>query len=564
MLGTATLNSSQCDECLVIQNGVESLAMTVKRTSLSLLVTLTTALAALVSSLLTEVSAADRPNILFCIADDWGLHAGCYGTPWINTPAFDRVARDGMLFSRAYTPNAKCAPSRACLLTGRNSWQLKEAANHIPYFPTEFKGWAEALVDNGWNVGHTQKGWGPGEARDTNGKPRQMTGTAFNKRQVKTPPTTAISRNDYSGNFKDFLEQTSADQPWCFWYGALEPHRDYEFGSGIKATGRKLSDVDHVPSFWPDTEEIRTDLLDYAFEVEHFDRQLGLMLEELEERSLLDNTLVIVTSDHGPPFPRSKGNVYEIANHVPLAIMWKNGIPKTGRKIQDFVSFTDIAPTLLEIAGISPEQSGMAEITGRSLVNLMQSADEGMIDDARNYVLLGKERTDVGRPHDWGYPTRGIIKDHWLYIRNFEPSRWPAGNPETGYMDCDAGITKTAILRNHRRDAADPFWQLCFGLRPKEELYDLESDPDCVNNLAAQSTSESQRRALENFLTARLTEQQDPRMSDKGIVFDQYPHASKGHVGFYERFTAGEPVKAGWIDPDDIEPSATADQEPPN
>jgi len=531
--------------------------------SLGRLVMLMAMLTTFLCGLPAELSAADRPNILFCIADDWGLHAGCYGTPWINTPAFDRVAQDGLLFARAYTPNAKCAPSRACLLTGRNSWQLKEAANHICYFPAEFKGWAEALVDNGWNVGHTQKGWGPGDARDANGRPRQMTGTPFNKRQVKTPPTTAISRNDYAGNFHDFLEQTSADQPWCFWYGALEPHREYEFGSGIRSTGRKPDDIDHVPAFWPDTEEVRTDLLDYAFEVEHFDRQLGLMLDELEKRNLLDNTLVVVTSDHGPPFPRSKGNVYEMANHVPLAIMWKNGIPKSGRTIQDFVSFTDIAPTLLEVARISPDQSGMAEITGRSLGNIMQSLDDGLIESSRDHVLLGKERTDIGRPQDWGYPTRAIIKDNWLYIRNFEPSRWPAGNPETGYLDCDAGMTKTVILKNHRMDSADPFWHLCFGLRPAEELYHLETDPDCVNNLAGQPNSEPQRSALDDFLKARLAEQKDPRMSENGAIFDQYPHASRGHAGFYERFMAGEPLKAGWIDPTDIEPPAKAGKGPP-
>ena len=100
-------------------------------------------------------TAATPPNILFVIADDWGPHAGAYGTPWVKTPAFDRVARDGILFQNAYTPNAKCAPSRAAILTGRNSWQLKEAANHLCFFPVEFKGWGEALAENGWTVGHT-------------------------------------------------------------------------------------------------------------------------------------------------------------------------------------------------------------------------------------------------------------------------------------------------------------------------------------------------------------------------------------------------------------------------
>src|SRR6187399_1984604 len=133
-----------------------------------------------------SASAAETkgPNILLAIADDWGFgHASAYGCQWTKTPGFDRVAREGLLFTHAYTPNAKCAPSRACLLTGRNSWQLKEAANHICYFPLEFKGWGEALAEHGWFVGHTMKGWGPGVANSPDGKLRLMTGKPFNARK---------------------------------------------------------------------------------------------------------------------------------------------------------------------------------------------------------------------------------------------------------------------------------------------------------------------------------------------------------------------------------------------
>ena len=170
--------------------------------------------------------AAGRPNILLAIADDWSYgHAGAYGAKWVKTPAFDRIARSGLLFTRAYTPNAKCAPSRAIILTGRNSWQLKEAANHIPYFPAEFKGWGEALAENGWFVGHTTKGWGPGVAKDAAGRPRQMTGRAFNDRKA-APPASGIGPSDYAANFEDFLAAAPAGKPWAFWYGAIEPHRE--------------------------------------------------------------------------------------------------------------------------------------------------------------------------------------------------------------------------------------------------------------------------------------------------------------------------------------------------
>ena len=225
--------------------------------------------------------AAERPpNILFAIADDWGAHASAYGTKWVKTPHFDRVAKDGLLFTRAFTPNAKCAPSRACILTGRNSWQLKDAANHICYFPPEFKGWGEALAEHGWTVGHTTKGWGPGVATNALGQPRQMTGKAFNARKAP-PPTTGILNTDYAANFTDFLDTTTKEQPWCFWYGAVEPHRNYEFGSGVAKGGKKLSDIDRVPAYWPDNDLIRRDMLDYAIEVEAYDAQVGSLIAAL-------------------------------------------------------------------------------------------------------------------------------------------------------------------------------------------------------------------------------------------------------------------------------------------
>lgn len=505
------------------------------------------------SILCAAVCAADAPpNILFAIADDWSPHAGAYGTPWVKTPAFDRVAKEGVLFLRAYTPNAKCAPSRACLLTGRNSWQLKEAANHICYFPPEFKGWAEALAEHGWFVGHTMKGWGPGVAKDASGKPRLMTGIAFNEKKVE-PATSGISNNDYAGNFSAFLDAAPSGKPWCFWYGAIEPHRGYEFGSGVAKGGKKLSDVDRVPGFWPDNETVRNDILDYGFEVEHFDRHLGRMLADLEKRGLLANTLVIVTSDHGMPFPRGKGNAGELPNHVPLAAMWHAGIAKPGRSVSDFVSFVDIAPTLVEVAGLKWSETGMASSPGRSLVEIFRSGTSGVTDPTRDHVLIGKERTDIGRPHDWGYPIRGIIKGDAVYLENFEPTRWPAGNPETGYLDCDGGATKSFVLEAHRADASDRHWALCFGLRAGVEFYDLRSDRDCLNNLALLPQSTSAQSELREQMVAELRAQGDPRVDGKGDIFDEYPHANQGHVGFYERFMAGEKLRTDWVNPTDFE-----------
>jgi N-sulfoglucosamine sulfohydrolase len=494
-----------------------------------------------------------RPNILFAIADDWSVHAGVYGTPWVKTPAFDRVAREGLLFRNAYTPMAKCAPSRAIVLTGRHLWQNEQAGNHMAHFPAKLKSWPEVLMERGWHVGITGKGWGPGIANDADGNPRRITGVPYNRHKA-TPPARAISNNDYAANFAEFLDAAPQDAPWCFWYGATEPHRGYEFQVGVNKGGKRLEDIDRVPAYWPDHEIVRHDMLDYAFEVEHVDNHLARMIAELEQRGLLNDTLIIVTSDHGMPFPRVKGYAYHDSNHVPLALRWPGGVNAPGRVIDDFVDFTDIAPTILDLAGIAAGSSGMQPITGRSWREILESDQAGRIVPERDHVLIGKERTDVGRPHDWGYPIRGIVTATDLYLRNYEPTRWPAGNPETGYLDTDGSPTKSLILERGRQDRADRFWQLNFGMRPVEELYDLTADADCVQNLAADPAYAERVRMLRARMEAALRSQDDPRMFGLGHVFDEYKPT--GGAGFYERFHRGEKPPAGWVNETDFEKQA--------
>ena len=493
------------------------------------------------------------PNILFCVAEDVSYpHMSAYGCSWINTPGFDRVAKEGVLFSNAYTPNAKCAPSRACILTGRNPWQLEEACNHMCFFPAKFKTYAETLTEHGYYVGYIGKGWGPGVPGQVNGKKRQLTGNLFNEKKT-TSPARGISNSDYAANFRDLIESKPDGKPFCFWYGGHEAHRGYEYGSGIKKGGKKLSDIDRVFSFWPDNETVRTDILDYAYEIEYFDQHLQKMLDLLEKRGELDNTLVIVTADHGMPFPRIKGQAYEYSNHIPLAIMWKNGMKNPGRVVDDFVSFIDLAPTFLEVAQVEEKGSGMQPIEGKSLTDIFYSDKSGLVNAERDHVLVGKERHDVGRPHDWGYPIRGIVKDGYLYIHNFEPSRWPAGNPETGYLNCDGSPTKTEILNDRRTNGSSILWNQSFGKRPKEELYNIKNDPDCVHNLADQSEWQDKKKKLKEQLFNELKAQGDPRMFGRGNVFDEYIYSDEKTRNFYERYTNGEKIKAEWINKTDYE-----------
>ncbi len=496
-----------------------------------------------ISSFGQQKKTGRRPNILFIIADDAGLDFSAYGSSYVNTPAFDKIAKEGLLFKNAYTPNAKCAPSRSCIMTGRNSWQLEAAANHGIYFPSIFKTYPETLAANGYTTGYTGKGYAPGKALTEDGKPRQLLGKNYDTFKVKTP-TRFISTTDYAANFNRFL-QTKNEEPWCFWIGFVEPHRPYEYGTGSSLGNKKISSIKRVPKYWPDTDSIRNDMLDYAYELEYMDSQVGKILQALEASGELENTLIVYTSDHGMPFPRVK------ANHIPLAIMWKNGIKTTGRKIDDYVSFIDLAPTFLQAAEINSQQSLMHPVTGKSLYNIFNSDKTGQVEPSRNFLLVGQERHDIGRPDDAGYPIRGLHKNGMLYLKNYEPERWPACNPETGYLNCDGGATKTFILNQRRSGVEKKYWKLCFGHRVAEELYDVKNDPDCVNNLIADPKYKALAASLKKEMEAKLKAQGDLRMMGYGHLYEKYPQVEAN--GFYKRYINGEKLKTGWVNETDYE-----------
>jgi len=496
-----------------------------------------------------------RPNILFAVADDASFpHLGAYGCTWVKTPGFDYVAQNGILFNNAYTPNAKCGPSRSCLLTGRNSWQLEAAANHWCWFPSKFKVYTEVLGEHGYHVGFTGKGWAPGKSLDAFGKPRNMTGKPYQKRTL-TPPTRGISGRDYAAGFEDFLDEKPAGTPFCFWYGGFEPHRPYEYGTGAALGGKDPQQIEEVPACWPDSETTRNDMLDYAFEIEHFDQHLCRMLDVLKERGELENTLIVVTADNGMPFPRVKGQTYHPSNHLPLAIMWPAGIDGPGREEDTFVSFTDLAPTYLDLAGISWEESGMAPPEGKSLRHVLSSVKHA---SHRDHMLIGKERHDIGRPNDRGYPVRGLVTTDWLYIENFKPERWPSGDPETGYLNCDGSPTKTAILAMGRSGVDTRYWQQAFGKRPSEELFDLRGDPYCLNNLATRGQFRAVKKRLLEQMTRELTEQEDPRILGHGDVFDEYPYAAEQFQDYYGKYMRGGAApEAKWVNEGDFETRET-------
>lgn len=499
----------------------------------------------LACSCFTAQAQENRPNVLMIVSDDQSFpYTGAYGCNWIRTPGFDRIAQEGILFNRCYTPNAKSAPSRACMLTGCYSWQLEALANHIPVWPDDkFKTIFEALSGAGYEVGFTGKGWAPGKPGKLNGEKRQLTGIPWQEHLVQNPPTTELGKWDYTANFSDFLDNaTKQSRPWLFWMGIREPHRKYQYGSGISVGGKSIDQIDRVPEYWPDTEQVRCDMLDFAYEIEYYDTHVVRTLELLEKNGQLDNTIIIITSDNGMPFPRRKGNSYEGSVHLPLAIMWPKGITQPGRVSEDLVSEVDFVPTILQEAGLTAEQVGMNPVSGVSMSGIFRGKS-----NERKFLLFGRERHDAARPNDAGYPIRGILKDNMLLLENISPELYPAGNPEFGYRDADSSPTKTLILEKRRSGEDTTHWNMCFGFRPRFELYNIAKDPDCLDNLAGHKKQKNTERNLLKTMHQTLAEQGDPREKGHGYIFDKYPFYKKYLQNAYEKYMSDGSADAVFI-----------------
>lgn len=461
--------------------------------------------------------ASSRPNVLFCLADDWMWpHASIAGDKVVKTPTFDRVAREGVLFTNAFAAAPSCTASRAAMLTGQWHWRLQQGVSLYGTLPRQFPVYPDLLEAAGYHVGFTRKGWSPGD-ETAGGRTRNPAGPRF-------------------PNFAAFLAARPKDKPFCFWFGSVDPHRPYTWESGV-AEGMKLKDV-VVPPYLPDCETVRKDIADYYAEVQRFDREVGELLGQLEKIGEIDNTLVVVSADNGWPFPRSKATLYETGTHEPLAVRWP-AVAKAGRAVEDFVSLSDLAPTFLEAAGVRPP----AAMTGRSLLPLMRSAKSGRIDPARDHVLSGMERHAWARPRpdggSDGYPMRALRTHEFHYIRNFKPDRWPACNPApegqansyevlatntfAAFADVDASPSKAWMILHGDEPAVKPLFDRAFGKRPAQELYDLKKDPYQIHNVAGEPAYAQTLAKLDNQLMAELKITGDPRVVGGGDVFDTYP-----------------------------------------
>lgn len=502
----------------------------------------------------SEKKTEKRPNILFAISDDQSFpHTGFAGSNFVRTPAFDRVATEGVYFANCIAGSPGCAPSRSTIVTGRYHWQNEQSGQHASSWLKKYVPFIDLLDANGYITGRTGKGVSPFQyARDENdslwraidaggvaySNIRYENGSAADERTAA-----GIAPVNYFENFKFFMENTRGDKPFFFWYGAHEPHRGFEQDSWMR-NNKELSNAE-VPGFLPDHEIVRGDVLDYAVEIEWFDLHLERMLTYLEQIGELENTIVIVTSDNGMAFPRAKANGYEFGIHVPFAVRFPKKIPG-GRIIDDPVSFADIAPTILELTGTSSE--GMLPIAGRSILNILKSKKQGVVEPSREYVFAGRERHSSSRYLNWGYPQRIIRSRDFLLVWNMKPERWPSGAPQRfipgttnqlyplygidengihhsdwAFTDIDAAPTKSFIIENMNNEDVEPYFKMTHDKRPEFELFNIQNDPYCLNNLVGTQSYVDIEREMKTALIDELKRSKDPRIvGPEKEVFDSY------------------------------------------
>ena len=523
------------------------------------LMSLTVALSDVANAADAEIK---RPNILFAFADDWGRYASAYakiepGGPSdiVSTPNFDRIANEGVLFRNAFVNAPSCTPCRSSLLSGQYFWRTGRAAilqgaiwdGSVPSYPL-------ILNEAGYHIGHTYKVWSPGSPANAPYGAAKFAynkhGSKFNGFSQRVSGARDIERAKQSlleevrGNFRDFLRARKNDEPLCYWFGPTNCHRKWIQGSGAELWGLNPDDLKgKLPSFLPDVHVVREDFADYLGEAMAFDAALGVLIEELDRIGELDNTLIAVSGDHGiPGFPNGKCNLYDFGAAVPLAIRWPGKAP-AGRVVDDFVCLPDLAPTFLEAGGEKP----LAVMTGSSLLSVLASEKSGQVDQSRDAVIVGRERhVAAARTGNLPYPQRAIRTKDFLYVRNFKPDRWPMGigpghgapaapmpsfdvltnNTFAAFGDLDASPTK-AWIATHPKQADGRFFNIAFGRRPAEELFDLSTDSDQAKNVAKDEAYSAVRAELSTRLMKVLKETGDPRVIGDGTTFDKPPFSGE-------------------------------------
>jgi N-sulfoglucosamine sulfohydrolase len=431
------------------------------------------------------------PNILLLVAEDTGRHHGCYGDDCALTPAIDALAAEGCRYENAFSTAPVCAPSRSALVTGRTAFSIgshhmRSTLRHPP------KLFTEALREAGYYVNWANK-------------------TDFN---FDPPPAFADATHEW---FTDLAEDRLPDQP-CFLYhnfgctheSRIWPERwEVEIKPHLAPAERCDPDGVTVPAYLPDCPEVRADIARYMDSLSVQDKQVAAALKALDRSGRADNSVVLYLSDHGRGLPREKRWLYEAGIHLPLIIR-APGLIEPGSENHELISWLDIAPTLLHLAGAEP----LAEAQGRIFLGSEK-------DDAPDYVFAGRDRMDEVFDR-----VRAARSQRFLYLRNDFPALPYASRLQ--YMEKQA---TTQVLRSWnaegRLDPSEALWMA--ERKPSEELYDCQTDPDNIYNLveddAYSGILATHRAALDDYLGRRgdLGQLPERQLIEEGLVLNRIP-----------------------------------------
>ena len=502
------------------------------------------------------VQAKEKPNIVLLFADDLGRYASAYADPnkpsandIVSTPTFDQLASDGVLATNAFVSAPSCSPCRAALISGRHFFSNGSCSQlHYRWHGPEetdpwrnISGYAEILAKNGYHIGLTHKDHVKGK----------KFGPQFNKggrrvnqfsQYVSAKPDVPKRKKDLyeecRTNFRTFLSKRKDGQPFMYHFHPTNPHRHW-----IRGSGKNLWKLDpdqlkgKMPPFLPDVSVVREDLADYLGEGMAFDRCCEVIIEELKALGEYDNTLVVISGDHGAPgFPRGKTNCYDFGARVLFAARWPGKI-KSGQVVEKPISLIDLGPTFLAAAGLERAKTMHGE-------NLLPAFSSGDHNGLRGWALIGREtHVESARDKQLPYSMRSIRTADHLYIMNLTPDREPMGdllklsqgplpfdqlakNTRLTYADVDAGPTKAFMILNKDKPEFKMQWELGFGARPSEELYELKSDPHQMKNLAEKTVFAEIKAKLRSQLMAEMRKHGDPRLDEN--QFDYPPYCKEG------------------------------------
>lgn len=422
--------------------------------------------------------AQTKPNFVFIIADDVSFNdIGCYGNKVVKTPNIDRLAAEGLRFTNAFLTASSCSPSRCSIISGKYPHCNGAAELHTPLPPNEIP-FPLLLREKGYYTAQAGK-W-------------HMGPSAYRAFDLYTDGKKYNNGDGGENNWVKFLKERPKEKPFFFWLASHDAHRPWGADT-FKITHDPSKVI--IPPYFDDTPETRQDIASYYNEIGRFDYYIGKVREELEKQGVLENTVIIVTADNGRPFPRCKTRVYDSGMQTPFVVFWPKGIKDKGAHPEGLVSSLDIAPTILELAGVDSPK----EYQGKSFTPMLKNPG----------AEIRKNVFSEHNWHDYQAHERMIRTKDYLYLVNALPNLTNCG-------PADSKTSPTQAALNHLRDMGKltPAQADVFVIpRPREELYDVTNDPEQLLNLVSVP---KYRKKLEEMRALLLKWQSDTRDSLPG------------------------------------------------